>query len=141
MIGHLAETLRAYRKEAGLTQTELAEKAGVSLETIWKTEKGKSYPRLDVCVAIAGALGCTTSELIGERPAGDIAALKDIARGVLCVEKKDGKIKTLTFDRMQEDPLRYWLTINGKVEGTMLTLDEIVAIIAEKSEPDGPHGN
>ena len=76
MNDRFAETLRAYRKEAGLTQTELAEKAGVSLETIWKTEKGKSYPRLDVCAAIAGALGCTTSELIGERPAGDIAELK-----------------------------------------------------------------
>lgn len=45
-------------------------------------------------------------------------------------------IKTWTFERVQEDPLRYQLIINGKVEGKMLTFDEMIAIIAEKSEPD-----
>lgn len=71
-----AETLRAYRKSAGLTQAGLAERAGVGRETIYKTEAGRGYPRVEVCMAIAEALGCTTSELLGEGSAGDIAALK-----------------------------------------------------------------
>ena len=50
-------------------------------------------------------------------------------------------IETLTFERVQDDPLRYRLTINSKVEGETLTFDEAVAIIAGKSEPDGSHGD
>lgn len=43
-------------------------------------------------------------------------------------------IETLTFGLIQSDPPRYLLTINGKVEGIMLTYDEAVAIIAGKEE-------
>lgn len=39
------EKLRKHRKEAGLTQAQLAEEAGISLKTIINYESGKTYPQ------------------------------------------------------------------------------------------------
>lgn len=42
--GRLAERLRARRKEAGLTQAELARRAGIRPETLNRIERGKVEP-------------------------------------------------------------------------------------------------
>jgi putative transcriptional regulator len=63
-------TLRDARKEAGLTQVELAEKAGVRQATISDIEKGKTT-RLDLPVLerLCAALGVTPGELLIYEPA------------------------------------------------------------------------
>ncbi len=43
----LAEFVRRRRKEAGLTQADLAERAGVGLRFIRELERGKATLRLD----------------------------------------------------------------------------------------------
>ena len=57
------EKLAAARKEAGISQTELAEKAGVSRRSISAYENGESVPRRGVLRKMAGALGVTVAYL------------------------------------------------------------------------------
>lgn len=54
---NLGSNIQKYRKEAGLTQKELAETLGVAVGTIQQYELGKRQPRLEMINRIAGALG------------------------------------------------------------------------------------
>lgn len=52
------------RSRAGLTQAELARRAGVPQSVVSDLENGKTlYPRLDTAMALAKALGCTIDDL------------------------------------------------------------------------------
>lgn len=53
----LGNNIQKYRKEAGLTQKELAEILDVAVGTIQQYELGKRQPRLEMINRIAGALG------------------------------------------------------------------------------------
>ena len=62
------DRLKEKRLEAGMTQTELAEKAGVSARTIQNYEMGTRKPRnLEVIQKIAEALQTTPDYLLGSR--------------------------------------------------------------------------
>jgi transcriptional regulator with XRE-family HTH domain len=49
--------LRQERRRLGLTQVELAGRAGVSRKTLRRAEQGDHAPRPDIAKAIADALG------------------------------------------------------------------------------------
>jgi transcriptional regulator with XRE-family HTH domain len=53
---YLAGQLRTYRRNAGLTQDNLASKIGRTAEAISNIERGKSLPTLETIVAISDAL-------------------------------------------------------------------------------------
>ena len=58
--------LKAARAEKDLTQSALAEAAGVSRQTINAIEKGDYNPTIKLCLAICKALGKTLDELFWE---------------------------------------------------------------------------
>jgi len=58
--------LRLARVERGLSQAELAEKVGVTRQTIGLIENGNYNPTLNLCVGIARALGRTLDQLFWE---------------------------------------------------------------------------
>ena len=60
--------LKLARVEHGLTQAELAEKVGVTRQTIGLIENGGYNPTLHLCTAIAKALGKTLNDLFWEEP-------------------------------------------------------------------------
>lgn len=63
--------LKALREQRRWTQEDLAERAGISNRaTIAAMEAGTKAPRLVRLKALAGALGVTVSELLGETPLG-----------------------------------------------------------------------
>lgn len=62
------------RKEAGLTQEQLAEKIGVSNKTISKWETGKSMPDYSIVKGLCEELEITVAELLN----GEEAAEKSI---------------------------------------------------------------
>jgi DNA-binding XRE family transcriptional regulator len=62
---NIARRLRARREQVGLSQEDLAAVAGVSRQTIGAMEADTNLPRVDVAIAIAGALGVNVSELFG----------------------------------------------------------------------------
>ena len=59
-----AANLIRRRKAAGLTQTQLAERAGVTQAHISKLERGEWEPRLNTIVTLAKALGVKMAELL-----------------------------------------------------------------------------
>ena len=54
------------RKKAGLSQEEVAEKLGVSRQTVSKWEQGLSVPDSDLLIALSEALETPVSTLLGE---------------------------------------------------------------------------
>lgn len=55
----IADTLRARRKQLGLTQQDAAELAGVSVRFVHDCETGKASVQLDRVQALTAALGLT----------------------------------------------------------------------------------
>ena len=55
----MGERIRQLRTEKGVSQTELAEKAGLAQPHIVRIEQGRYSVGLDTLQAIAKALGCT----------------------------------------------------------------------------------
>lgn len=60
----LNERLRKYRKDAGLTQIELAEEAGIAVNSLRLYEAGKITPKFETLEKIAAALGVSWLDLI-----------------------------------------------------------------------------
>ena len=56
-------TLKEYRKNAGLTQEDLADAMGVSRQTIISVERGKYIPSLPLALKMAGYFNCPVGEL------------------------------------------------------------------------------
>ena len=60
--------LKMARVEHDLSQAELADRVGVSRQTIGLIELGKYNPTLNLCIAICHALGKTLDELFWLEP-------------------------------------------------------------------------
>jgi len=56
--------IRWYRKEQGLRAEGLAEKSGLSAQSVWKIEKGTTAPRIDTLYRLAEALNVDAISLI-----------------------------------------------------------------------------
>lgn len=56
-IQRTVDIYKQYRKELGLTQSELGKRAGVSQPNITRFESGNYNPSLQFLVKIAGAMG------------------------------------------------------------------------------------
>ena len=61
--------MRERRTQAGLTQAELAERAGVSRQLVAAVEAGRNVPAVDAALRLAGALGTTADELFADSSA------------------------------------------------------------------------
>jgi len=61
----MVEQLEAIRRRRLLTQKELAEKVGVSWQTISEWERGNMQPRMKHVRALCAALDVTPEELLG----------------------------------------------------------------------------
>ena len=59
--------LKAARAALDLSQQELAERVGVSRQTINAIEKGDYNPTINLCLTICHALGKTLDELFGRK--------------------------------------------------------------------------
>lgn len=59
-----AENLVALRKVHAMSQEELAERIGVSRQTLSKYETGESLPDIEKCKALADVFGITVDDLI-----------------------------------------------------------------------------
>lgn len=60
--------LRMARVEHDLSQAELADRVGVSRQTIGLIELGRYNPSLNLCLAICHTLGKTLDDLFWEEP-------------------------------------------------------------------------
>ena len=68
------EKLKTLRTRVGLTQPELAKKAGITVRTLQRYESGVSYPKMDTVQKLADALETSVENLL-DREDRDIIAL------------------------------------------------------------------
>lgn len=69
--------LRDRRLQRGLTQAELADRAGVSRQLVAAVEAGRNTPAVDAALGLARALGATVEELFGRDAAGVTSVVQD----------------------------------------------------------------
>ncbi|MDQ7772657.1 MAG: helix-turn-helix transcriptional regulator [Elusimicrobiales bacterium] len=62
--------MRSVRKALRLTQSQVAEKAGIDTSFYGQIERGKNIPSLKTFVAIAEALGADPADLLSGRAGG-----------------------------------------------------------------------
>ena len=62
--------MKQARAEKGLSQQELADKLGVSRQTINAIEKGDYNPTIKLCVGICRVLGLTLNDLFWDEDTG-----------------------------------------------------------------------
>lgn len=65
----LSDRIRLRRKALRLTQSELAERSGLSFAVIQTLESGKTDPRRKTLEAVAAGLDISIAELLGPEPA------------------------------------------------------------------------
>ena len=70
----IGEKLKQARLDSGLTQEAVAERAGVSRQTMSNWENGKSYPDIAGVIALSDVYGVTLDSLVK----GDIAMIKHL---------------------------------------------------------------
>lgn len=73
----MSSELRRIRQAAGLSQVELAARAGVSRQLISAAEAGRHVPRVDAALALAAALGVGVADLF-DRPSGPVDAVSGL---------------------------------------------------------------
>lgn len=61
----IGENIRSFRKKNDLTQEALADRLGVTYQSISRWENGTTYPDLELIPAIAEILAVSTDELLG----------------------------------------------------------------------------
>jgi len=62
----LGEAIRAYRKNVGMSQEKLAEKADLHHNYIGELERGEKAASIDTLLKIAKALGVKVRELVAD---------------------------------------------------------------------------
>ena len=113
---NLATNLRYLRTRSGLTQTRLAERAGIPRSTLANLETGSGNPTLAVLASIGAALHVTLEELLGA-PRGLGQLYK---KGQLPIDRRG---RSVTVATLLPDPIpgmeisRMELEPGGKLPG------------------------
>lgn len=95
-----ATTLQTLRKEAGLTQEQLASKFGVSAQAVSKWENG-SFPEGDLIPKIADQFGVSIDYLYG-REEKEASLEQQVVRGLNAIWKEEGSRKEVTKKYMEK---------------------------------------
>ena len=61
---HFGKRIAAFRRKAGLSQTELAEKLGVTSQAVSKWECGNAVPDIDVLLELSHMYKVTINEML-----------------------------------------------------------------------------
>jgi len=88
----LARNLKDNRKRLGITQSELAEKAGLSTQYLGMIEVTRNFPTADVLERLAAALGIKSNELFSVSASPEIA-MEQMQMAIL--DKLDQKLDNI----------------------------------------------
>ena len=68
LVNNLGETIKNRRKELKITQPHLADLAQISINTLYKLEKGQGNPSMDVLNKLAEVLGMELTFEVKKKP-------------------------------------------------------------------------
>lgn len=116
-ITHLGDRLAQLRRLSGLTQEQVADRAGISVDVVRKLEQHRKHAaRLPTLHALARGLGVELTTLIGDPPAitangvQDPPALVELRRAVMpsLVPRADGNVVVQTIDGLRDQIADSW---------------------------------
>lgn len=91
----IGDRIAQLRKQHGLSQSELAQKAGVSRTIIGNYERSANTPSIEVLVKLARVFNVSVDFLIGE---GQLSALdRDLLKRIEDIEKLDPQTREHLF--------------------------------------------
>lgn len=129
MIG---ENIRKYRKELGLTQEQLADRLGVTYQSISRWENGSTYPDMEFLPAIAETFSITIDKLLGmpesQKQRMAKQAFDDLQRECLKPDYDSDKIVALLQDirrNYMDDAIGLWCSGNERVFSDPKILPEV----------------
>ncbi len=109
--------LRQARETAGLTQEELALRAGVSRQLIGAAESGRNTPRVDAAIAIADALSGSVEEIFGaETAAVPVITAEGLGEGMLVRSGRVGDVTVATPLASSTGDSADGIVVDGQVE-------------------------
>lgn len=110
---HIAENLRRLRKNADMTQEQLAADLGVSPQSVSKWECGDGYPDIELLPSIANYFHVTIDELMGNDEISKQEDIDKLEHGLLNDEwlQEESKNKLIEYYRKypQNDRVMYLL--------------------------------
>lgn len=92
----IGQQIKKYRKAKGMTQTELAEKLGVSTQAVSKWECG-GVPDVSLMIKIAHELGITMDTLFGQSDGVKDEPQQQMARDILNTDAEDRILKAYEY--------------------------------------------
>jgi transcriptional regulator with XRE-family HTH domain len=99
-------TLRDARRDAGLSQAELAERAGISRQAVGAIEAGRHRPGVDAAMALASAVGRSVEELFAAPATAPAPVFGPVADG-------GGVLAARVGGRLVYAPARDALAVEG----------------------------
>lgn len=102
------------RKEAGLTQEEVAEKVGITPQGVSKWENDLSSPDINILVKLAGILGVSVEELLGKE--------KEKTKVLQDFDYKKAVLKIVVDSEGDKVKINFPLALGEAVLGTYLKL-------------------
>lgn len=124
----IAKNICEFRKKCGLTQRELSEKVGVSIQTVSKWEKGISLPDVNLLPVIASVFEVSIDRLFG---CDSETALKDI-------DDSYKEIADLIVSRIKFTQSKAWYS--ESVEERRTQIDEIRKLLEENPSWEAGYG-
>lgn len=146
----IGENIRRYRKKNDITQECLAERLGVTYQSVSRWENGTTYPDLELIPAIAEMLGVTVDELFGmpqiEKEKRAVETFDELRRECMKSDYDADKIVELLRDIRinyldSESAWRPWCEGNDRAFRDAKILPE-VRLLAEAHfdrQPMSPH--
>ena len=118
--------LKALREAIGLTQEELAEKAGLEPYAIKRMESGYLEPGMGQTARIAGALGIKTTVLAGFTPPAAVAQERVAATPAKArsLHQKAMDVLEKQLALLEKDNL-----LQSETEAACRTIDSVVAVL------------
>lgn len=121
------ERLRALRKSAGLTQQQLADRAGFKSPVIVRYEAGRALPRPQAIEKLAAALGVPVADLDGSN--------FDLDLNVLLSKHIEARLKKFNIQAEFKDKIKT-VTLSGPdIDNKTMSFDDLRKVI-EKTEKE-----
>jgi len=92
----IAERIRVARQQRKLSQTELADRAGVNIKSLSRYELGASVPPADLLKNIADALGLSADALLSDEQL--VIKDKELLKKFEVIQDMDGETKAMIIN-------------------------------------------
>ncbi len=98
----LGERIRSRRIKLCLSQEALAEKAGISANTVSRIEGGQMCMGISTFLKLVRAMGADANDLLGIVPEAEGKMYRDMIGRIICLKEDDQEIVAQTVETLAE---------------------------------------